>query len=97
MPTAQIQNTAFELVTEFARPDAKHRLSLGAAVGEGVAFNIYRNPVGQLMLDPVKAIPVAEAWLFSNSPALASVRQGLKESAEGRRRYRGSFAKHANE
>ena len=41
--------------------------------------------------------PASEAWLFDNPPALASVKQGLRESAEGKRIYRGSFAKHATE
>ena len=63
----------------------------------GVAYNIYRNAIGQLFLDPVKAIPASETWLYENPAALASVKQGLKESAEGKRIHRGSFAKHAKE
>jgi len=97
MAAAVIKNTDFQLVTEFAQPDAKKRLSLGAALGGGLAFNIYRNPLGQLFLDPVKAIPASETWLYENPAALASVKQGLKESAEGKRIYRGSFAKRAKE
>ena len=97
MPTAVIKNTDFRLVTEFAQPDAKKRLSLGEAMGGGIAYNIYRNTIGQLFLDPVKAIPASETWLYENPTALASVKQGLKESAEGKRIYRGSFAKHAKE
>jgi uncharacterized protein (DUF433 family) len=38
-----------------------------------------------------------QACIDQNSQALASVKQGLKESAEGKRIYRGSFAKHAKE
>ena len=95
MATAVIKNTDFQLVTQFAQPDAKKRLSLGAALAGGAAFNIYRNTLGQLLLDPVKTIPASEAWLFENPAALASVKQGLKESAEGKRVYRGSLAKHA--
>ena len=34
----------------------------------------------------------AEAWLWENPAALASVMQGLRESAEGKLVYRGSFA-----
>ena len=97
MATAVIKNTDFQLVTEFAQTDAKKRLSLGGALAGGAAFNIYRNALGQLFLDPVKAIPASEAWLFENPQALASVKQGLRESAEGKRIYRGSFAKHAKE
>jgi hypothetical protein len=92
---AVIKDTDFQLVTEFAQPDAKKRLSLGAAVRDETAYNIYRNPLGQLILDPVKAIPVSEMWLYDNPTAMASVKQGLRESAGGKRIYRGSFARHA--
>jgi hypothetical protein len=95
MPTsAVIKNADFELVTEFAQPDAKKRLSLGEAARGATAFNIYRNRLGQLILDPVKTIPASEMWLYENAEALASVKQGLRESAEGKSVYRGSFAKH---
>ncbi|MGP8174936.1 MAG: hypothetical protein ACLP7O_10355 [Terracidiphilus sp.] len=92
---AVIKDTDFQLVSEFAQPDAKKRLSLGAAVRDATAYNIYRNPLGQLILDPVKAIPASEMWLYENAQALASVKQGLRESAEGKNVYRGSFARHA--
>ena len=96
MPTSSvIKDTDFQLVSEFAQPDAKKRLSLGAAMREATAYNIYRNPLGQLILDPVRAIPASEMWLYENPQALASVKQGLRESAEGKSVYRGSFAKHA--
>ncbi len=89
-----VKDSDFHLVTEFVRPDAKRRLTLGgAATAAGAtAFNIYRNAVGQIVLDPVKAIPAAEAWLWENPKALAAVRQGLKESAQGQTVYLGSFA-----
>ena len=92
---AVLKDTDFQLVTEFAQPDTKKRLSLGAALGDATAYNIYSNPLGQLILDPVKAIPTSEIWLYENPQALASVKQGLRESAEGKSVYRGSFAKHA--
>jgi len=98
MPTsAVIKNADFELVTEFAQPDAKKRLSLGEAASGAKAYNIYRNNLGQLILDPVKTIPASEMWLYENADALASVKQGLRESAQGKSVYRGSFAKHAKE
>jgi len=98
MPTsAVIKNVDFELISEFAQPDAKKRLSLGEAIGSATAYNIYRNPLGQLILDPVKAVPASEMWLYENAEALASVKQGLRESAEGKSVDRGSFAEHARE
>lgn len=95
--SAVLKNTDFQLVSEFAQPDAKKRLSLGESIGSATAYNIYRNSLGQLILDPVKAVPVSELWLYENAQALASVKQGLRESAEGKSVYRGSFAKHARE
>jgi len=92
-----IKNSEFQLISEFAQPDAKKRLSLGEALGGATAYNIYRNPLGQLILDPVKAVPASETWLYENAQALASVKQGLRESAEGKSVDRGSFAKYAKE
>jgi hypothetical protein len=94
---AVLKNTDFQLISEFAQPDAKKRLSLGEAQGSSTAYNIYCNPLGQLILDPVKVVPASEMWLYENAQALASVKQGLQESAEGKSVYRGSFAKHARE
>ena len=93
--SAIIRSSDFELVSEFAQPDAKKRLSLGEALRESTAFNIYRNSQGQLVLDPVNTVPASEMWLFEDAQALASVKKGLRESAEGKSAYRGSFAKYA--
>jgi hypothetical protein len=95
--SAVIKDSDFQLVSEFAQPDAKKRLSLGEALGGASAYNIYRNPLGQIILDPVKAVPASEMWLYENPEALASVKRGLRESAEGKTVYRGSFSKHAKE
>ena len=98
MPTtAVVKNTDFQLVTEFAQPDAKRRLSLGDALVGGVAYNIYRNTLGQLFLDPVKTVPLAEAWLWESPSALASVKRGLEQSARGETHDMGDFSKFAKE
>lgn len=90
-----IKDGDFRLVTEIQKPDAKKRLSLGQALAEeGVAYNVYCNRLGQIVLDPVKAIPAYEAWLFHNKEALAAVKQGLADSAAGRTKNLGSFAAH---
>jgi hypothetical protein len=93
-PSEILKNADFRLVSEFAQPDAKKRLSLGEALSDARAYNIYRNTLGQIILDPVKAVPVSEIWLYENPQALASVKRGLRESAEGKSVYRGLFAKH---
>ena len=96
-PSPVIKNPDFQLVSEFAQPDAKKRLSLGEALSGATAYNIYRNPLGQIVLDPVKTVPASETWLYENPQALASVKRGLRESAQGKSVYRGSFARHAKE
>jgi hypothetical protein len=91
-----IKDNRFTLVTEIQKPDAKKRLSIGQAVEEPAsAYNIYRNPMGQIVLDPVRAVPVYETWLFDNRKALASVKRGLADSAAGRTKDLGSFAAHS--
>lgn len=95
MSSSVIKNTNFELVTEFARTDAKKRLSLGEVLAGSSAFNIYRNTFGQLFLDPVRAVPADEAWLFENPAALASVKRGLEQAARGEVHDLGDFSKHA--
>jgi len=93
-----IKDNRFKLVTEIQRPDAKKRLSIGQAMEEpAAAYNIYRNALGQIVLDPVKAVPVYETWLFENQEALASVKRGLTDSAAGRTKNLGSFESHAAE
>jgi hypothetical protein len=94
---ALIKDSHFKLITEFQRPDAKKRLSAGQAVEEpAAAYNIYRNALGQIVLDPVRTVPVHEAWIFENKGALASVKRGLADSAAGRTKDLGSFASRAN-
>jgi len=93
-----IKDTAFNLVTEMQKPDAKKRLSIGLAMEEpAAAYNIYRNSLGQIVLDPVTAVPAYEAWIFEDRSVLASLKRGLADSAAGRTRSLGSFASHADE
>ena len=48
-------------------------------------------------LEPAKTVPTSEIWLYENPEAHAGVKQGLRESAEGKSVERGSFAKFAEE
>lgn len=93
-----IRDTNFEMVADSVKPDAKKRVVLPTlAVAEGVRYHIYCNSYGQIVLDPQVTIPAYEAWLFNNAEALASVKQGLLESAQGRTKSLGSFAKYAED
>jgi len=80
-----IRDTDFEKVADSVKPDAKRRVVLQKVqIQEGVSYHIYRNSIGQILLDPQVTIPASEIWLFNNPKALASVRRGLSDAAEGR-------------
>jgi len=89
-----------ELIAHDVRPDSKRRLTLGKALAgldDDVRFDVYRNASGQIVLDPQVSIPASEAWLYRNPKALAAVRKGLQEAADGKAVFVGSFAKYAEE
>src|ERR1700685_343271 len=93
-----IKNQDFRFVASGLSPDSKKRVSLTKVLADaGVTFNIYVNKLGQIVLDPQKAIPAHEAWLFEDKKILASVKRGLKQSAQGKTKSLGSFAKYAEE
>jgi hypothetical protein len=79
-----LKDTQFEEVAE-AKLDAKHRIALGRTLGGRISsYRIYRNRVGQIILDPMVTIPAYEAWLFKNRRAFKMVTDGLKDAQEGR-------------
>jgi len=87
----------FRLVSDFARPDTKKRLSLGALRHIVSSYAIFQSANGDVLLKPVAVVPANEAWLHRDPEALASVKRGLQQSAAGKTRSLGSFAKYAKE
>jgi hypothetical protein len=88
------------LIARDVRPDAKKRLTLGKALAgldEDTRFDVYRSETGQIVLDPQVSIPASEAWLYRNPDAIAAVRRGLQDAAEGKTVSLGSFSAYANE
>lgn len=63
--------------------DTRKRVPLGRLL-KGIATNLFNAEVvdGKIILEPMKAIPEREAWLYQNSKALASVKRGLKDAAQ---------------
>ncbi len=49
-------------------------------------------PKGQDQARIASKIPVSEVWLYRNPEAIAAVRRGLREAAEGNTVTVGSFA-----
>ena len=74
-----------------------HRTYSCLVMDEDIRFDVYRNPEEQLILDPQVSIPASEAWLYRKPKALASVRQGLQDAAEGKVVSIGSFAEYVDE
>lgn len=87
----------FQLVSDFVRPDAKKRLSLGALDYLVSSYAIYQSSNGEVLLKPVEVVPANEALLHRNSAAIASVKRGFQQSAGGKTRSLGSFAKFAKD
>ena len=81
---AILKDTEFEEVAE-AKVDAKRRVALGRILPHQVSsYRIYRNRVGQIILDPLVTIPAHEAWLFRNPDATRLVKAGLADARKGR-------------
>lgn len=78
---------------KIVRPDAKGRITLGN-LAEGVSsYIVTKDKSNRIILEPRVEIPAKEKWLFDNKSALMQVKKGLNDSAAGRLRSRGSFAK----
>jgi len=90
-----MMNTNFRTLKEAIRTDDRGRVAIGDEA-KGKTYQVLVNDLGQILLEPVITIPERERWLFANPEALASVKQGLKESAEGKGKYLGSFAQYAD-
>ncbi len=79
------------------RIDGKNRVTLGAIAQPGEQFTVYREPSGNIVLQPAKIVPANEAWLWENKAALASVLQGMREAEAGQTQDLGDFSQYAKE
>jgi hypothetical protein len=90
-----IKDLDFKKVADSVRPDTKKRVVLQhVQIQEGITYHIYKNSLGQIMLDPQVTIPASELWVFDNKDVLAAIDQSMAESAKGQLINRGSFAKY---
>ena len=78
-------------------PDSKGRVTLGALSRGATGFRVTVDKKHRIILDPVMEIPLRERWLYENPKALASLRQGLKELAEGKKLTKMSFLKYLDD
>ena len=80
----------------FVRPDSRGRLTLGSAATD-TDYRVLVNDRGQILLDPVVAIPASEAWLWESPALRASMERALGQAADGEFEDLGSFARFAEE
>ena len=64
--------------------DDRTRITLGDLVKGYKRVKLYKNDRGEVLLQPIAEIPASELWLFQNKEALESVKNGLKDAAEGK-------------
>ena len=95
-PAQILRGTDFTQVAE-VYADAKRRVTLTRIKRAEKVYRVYENAIGQIILDPLVMVPASEMWLHENKAAIASVRKGLQESAEGKAVAMPSLAKHAND
>ncbi len=87
-----IKDSNFIGIGKAVRPDSRKRVILPKALAkEGIIYNIYRNRIGQILLDPQVIIPASELWVFENKDILTAMDKSM---AEERVINRGSFAKY---
>ncbi len=85
MKTDFIKDNNFQVIADSIKPDAKKRVVLPKVLNEpGVTYRVYSNSIGQIILDPQVSIPASELWLYQNPEALAAVKRGLEDAAQGR-------------
>ncbi len=71
--------------------DSKDRISLGGRLKKTLTgrmavegFRVFLGDNGDILLRPTVSIPAGEAWIYRNPGVIGSIRQGLKDAAEGR-------------
>lgn len=87
--------TTKELKT--VRPDSKGRITLGHLADGISSFVVTQDKHNRIILEPRIEISAKEKWLLNNKSALNQVKQGLEDSAAGRIKNRGSFAKYKDD
>ena len=84
----------FRTVKEVIEPDSRGRFTIGA-IAKSKTYRVQTNDAGQILLDPVVAVPKRELWLWQNPEASASVQRGIEQAGLGEVHDLGSFAQYA--
>lgn len=95
---AIVKDNHFEEIAE-VKADSKNRVTL-AKTGpvKATLYKVYRNAIGQIILDPQVTIPAYEQWLFKNPEASKLVQAGLEDAKKGRLvKAREDYSKYTDE
>ena len=90
-----MSKTEFRVMEEVVQSDSQGNIAFETGI-KSKTYRVLTNDLGQILLEPIVDIPERERWLFENPEALAAVKQGLKEAAEGKGEYIGSFAQYVD-
>jgi len=78
-----LKDAEFEAIAE-VKVDSKNRVTLSRKSSKlATSYRIYRNSIGQIILDPQVSVPAHEAWLFRSEEAKTLVRKGLQDAKKG--------------
>jgi len=86
MKTASIlKDHNFEKLSKRSvRPDSRKRVVLPLSITEDISFDVYRNKVGQIILDPKKEIPASQAWFWENPQNMKDFEESIADIRAGR-------------
>ena len=85
MKTANIlKDNHFEKLSKRSvRPDSRKRVVLPLSLTEDISFDVYRNKVGQIILDPKIEIPASQAWFWENPQDVKDFEESIAQAARG--------------
>lgn len=66
---------------DILRRDTKGRVTLGKLGVDGDGFRVYVNDLGQILLDPIVALPAREQWLVNDPERAQALDRALAQSA----------------
>lgn len=82
---------------KMVKPDTKGRITLGH-LADGISrFAMSIDEGNRIILEPFIEVAIKERWLFENKSALAQLKQGIKDSKDGRVLNKGSFAQYVDD
>jgi hypothetical protein len=84
-----MQNNILKIDDEFQEIgtrtiDGRQRLTFGELLKGFKRVRLYKNGLGEILIQPVVEIPASELWIFQNKEAFSNVQKGLKDASEGK-------------